>query len=198
MPASSEFPETRPSLLNALREGPAAEGWRDFYRRYAPAVYRVARLRGLHEHDAEDIVQQVMLETAAHLGDFEYRAGRHRFRSWIRVIAENKIVDLRRRRRPTVHDDEVLAGCVDEAETLDELWEREWKLQDVLWCLEQVALDISPRRMQAFRMYSLDGRPAEEVAEALDMTAGYVYVTRCQVLNLVRRRLAKLNEEGHR
>ncbi len=189
-----EFPETRASLLDRLQEDGNTAGWRDFYRRYAPAVFRVARLRGTGEHDAEDVVQQVMLETSKHISDFEYRAGRSRFRSWVRTITENKIVDLHRRRRPEVRDEEAVAARADQTETLDETWEREWKLQDVLWCVEQVALDIAPRRMQAFRMYSLEGRPASEVAETLGMTPGHVYVTRCQVLNLVRERLAELDE----
>ena len=195
----AEFPETRLSLLNALRDGSESDGWRDFYRRYAPAVFRVARLRGLPEHDAEDIVQQVMLETARHIETFEYRAGRHKFRSWVRTIAENKIVDLHRRQQrtpPAVQHEGAIAECIDTAARLDEAWEREWKLQEVLWCIEQAALDISPRRMQAFQLYSLDGLPAEEVAHRLDMTVGYVYVTRCQVLNLVRKKMAALEDEA--
>ena len=189
-----EFPETRASLLDRLQEDGNVTGWRDFYRRYAPAVFRVARMRGTSEHDAEDIVQQVMLETSKHISNFEYRAGRSKFRSWVRTITENKIVDLVRRRRPVVYDQEAIDACVEETESIDDIWEREWKLQDVLWCIEQAALDISPRRMQAFRMYSLEGMPAAQVAETLGMTPGHVYVTRCQVLNLVRERLAALEE----
>ena len=189
-----EFPETRASLLDRLQEDGNTAGWRDFYRRYAPAVFRVARLRGTGEHDAEDIVQQVMLETAKHISSFEYRAGRSKFRSWVRTITENKIIDLVRRRRPEVSDEGAIAAHSDDTESIDDVWEREWKLQDVLWCIEQAALDISPRRMQAFRMYSLEGRPAAEVAGTLGMTPGHVYVTRCQVLNLVRERLAALEE----
>jgi RNA polymerase sigma factor (sigma-70 family) len=192
---SGNFPETRHSLLGAIR-GDEDEGWQSFYRQYAPAVFRVARMRGLDAHDAEDIVQQVMIETARHIGSFEYREGRGRFRGWVRTITENKIVDAFRRARQPMAGDAALAGCA--AETCDPQmqWEQEWKLQDVLWCLGQVAMDISPRRMAAFRMYSIEGRPAAEVAEALSMSVGYVYVTRCQVLGMLRERMQELDGEG--
>ena len=194
MLSRGEFPETRPSLLDALREPGEESHWGEFFRRYAPAVYRVARLRGVNEHDAEDIVQQVMIESTRHIKRFEYRPGRSLFRNWMRTITENKIVDRHRRRRPEVQCDAALESCPDTASTVEALWEQEWKLQDLLWCLEQLAADISPRRMEAFKMYSLEGRPAHEVAERLGMSKGYVYVTRCQILNLIRERLRELEE----
>lgn len=195
-----DFPETRPSLLAAMRgDGPAQSAWRDFFERYAPAVFRVARFRGLDEADADDIVQLVMLAVSKHISGFHYDHNRGRFRQWVRRIAESKIVDHYRKANATVsacaQGVELLAARPDGRPTTEALWEQEWRLQDMLWCLDQVAADISPRRMQAFRMYVLEGLPAREVAERLDMTSGSVYVTRYCVLGLIRSRLALLEEE---
>lgn len=190
---SRGFPETRPSLLATLGEdAPNQSAWRIFFERYAPAVYRVARGRGLGDCDADDVVQQVMCQVATHIGRFDLSTlGRQRFRSWLRTIAENKIVDLYRRTRPTVHDQALLEAQQDDAPDAQAIWERQWRMMDLLECVEEVATDMSPRRMQAFRMYSLEGRPVTEVSEALNMTPSSVYVTRCQVLNLIRDRLAE-------
>jgi RNA polymerase sigma factor (sigma-70 family) len=193
------FPETRASLLATLGDDARGQSaWREFFERYAPAVYRVARLRGLNEHDADDLVQQVMLAISAHIGDFHYDRDRGRFRHWVRTIAENKIKQQGRRRQPVISDAALLENCADAAPTADEQWQREWQVQDMLWCLDEVAADISPRRMEAFRMYALEGVPAAEVAQRLGMTIGHVYVTRHLVLNRIREQMQKLQKRDER
>ena len=197
----ANFPQTRPSLLASLGEdAPDQAAWRVFFVCYAPAVYRVARGRGLNDCDADDVVQQVMCQVAKHIGRFDLNTlGRRRFRSWLRTIAENKIVDLYRRTRPAVHDQEVLEACQDPKPGAEAAWEQQWRIMDLMECIEEVAADMSPRRMRAFKMYSLEGRPVKEVCEALGMTPSSVYVTRCQVLNLIREKTRALESEerGH-
>ena len=194
---SRQFPETRLSLLSRLREdGPGQSAWREFFDRYAPAVFRVSRLRGLNEQDADDLVQQVMLAVSEHIKRFEYDRDRGRFRQWVRTIAERKIADHYRRARPTVSQDTaILESKADDRPTPEELWEQEWQLQDMLWCLDQVSADISPRRMEAFRMYVLDGLSAHEIAGQLSMSEGHVYVTRYHVLGQLRKRMAALERD---
>lgn len=190
-----KFPDTRPSLIATLGEGPEGQSaWREFFSRYGPAIYRVARLRGLSDEDADDIVQQVMVSISSHIGDFRYDRDRGRFRHWIRTIAENKIRQNARGVKLPVASDADVSVCADDEPSLEELWEREWQLQDILWCLDQASDDIAPRRMEAFRMYAIDGLPAAEVAKRLDMSVGHVYVVRHLVLNMIRKRIAKLDE----
>ncbi|HRX86678.1 MAG TPA: sigma-70 family RNA polymerase sigma factor [Phycisphaerae bacterium] len=187
----ADFPETRPSLLAKLgAEAPSQSAWREFFERYAPAVYRVARFRGLAGEDCDDIVQQVMLSMATHLSRFEYDRDRGRFRNWIRTVTENKIRELRRRRKLPEVDLEP-----EHEPAVDRVWQQEWHLQDLLWCLDQVALEVSPRRMATFKLYSLNGLPAAEVARQMSTSVGYVYVTRHLVLNLVREKAKLLSAE---
>ena len=158
---SKQFPETRLSLLSRLRDDePGQSAWREFFERYAPAVFRVSRLRGLDEPDADDMVQQVMLAVSEHIKRFVYDRDRGRFRQWVRTIAERKITDHFRKHKPVVQlGIEHLEDRADDRPSVEELWEQEWRLQDMLWCLDQVTADISPRRMEAFRMYVLDAGP---------------------------------------
>lgn len=193
---SRDFPDTRPSLLATLREETGQSAWWEFFERYAPAVCRIARLRGLDAHDADDIVQQVMLAISTHISQFSYDRDRGHFRQWVRKITENKISNLYRRRRPIAQDAAALKDCPDAQPSINELWETEWRRQDIVYCLDRIAEDISPRRMEAFRMYVLEGRSAADTAKHLDMTQGYVYVTRNQVLNLIRLRMEELDQEG--
>jgi len=194
-----EFPETRASLLAALgEEQPAQAAWREFYDRYAPAVYRVSRLRGLDANDAEDVVQQVMVTISRHIGTFEYDTSRGQFRHWVRRVTESRISDLCRRRPREVADANILDGRADDSPPIEELWAREWEVQDMLFCLDQVAGDIAPRRLEAFRNYVLDGLSAEDTAKRLGLTTGHVYVIRNVVINLMRKRMEELEEGGSR
>ncbi|MCG8409256.1 MAG: sigma-70 family RNA polymerase sigma factor [Phycisphaerales bacterium] len=191
-----EFPQTRPSLLAAVQKTKGHLTWREFFDRYAPAVYRVARLRGIAPNDADDIVQEVMISIIARITDFHYDRDRGRFRDWVRRIAENKIINLARRgRRPVSMPDAALEDYVLDENSLESLWEKEWQLQDLRYCVDQVAVEISPRQLQAFRMYVFEGVSAEETGRQLEMKVGYVYVIRNQVLNLIRERMRKLKNQ---
>ena len=189
------FPQTSPTLLATLRDGGQPSGWQEFFARYAPAVYRAARLRGLDEADADDIVQQVMTSICTHIGEFKYDRDRGQFRQWVRRIADNTITNLHRRRRPNACDPELLDARVGSARTAEELWAEQWRLQDLNYCLEQLAADISPRRMQAFRMYVMEGASAQDTAAAVEMSVGSVYVMRNHLLNMLRKRMETLEGE---
>ncbi len=190
---TSKFPETRPSLLANLADGPNGQpAWREFFDRYAPAIYRVACMRGLSHDDAEDIVQQTMVSISSHISDFQYDRDRGRFRNWVRTIAENKIKSVWRRRSAGGMDAAFVEGVSDGAPSIEEIWEDEWRIQDLLWCLDQVERDVAPRKMEAFRKYALEGVPAQEVAREMNMTVGNVYVTRHSILGKVRIKMAEL------
>lgn len=196
MLSSRPFPETSPTLLGRLRSGGREGGWREFFRRYAPAIYRIARVRGLDTDDADDIVQQVMTSICKHIDGFSYDRDRGYFRQWVQRITENKIISDRRKHRPAACDPDYLDDRADGGRTADEIWGEQWQLQDMLFCLDELAADVSPRRLEAFRMYALEGHSAQETAAAVNMTVGWVYVTRSQLLNMLRVRMESLNGKG--
>lgn len=192
---SREFADTRPSLLSAL-DAEADGAWEEFFGLYAPAVYRVARLRGLAGDDAEDVVQQTMLAVLGHIDGFDYNRDRGRFRSWVRRIAENKVTDLLRAR--TRRDEAIAAASQDTSSPpdLDSAWRREWRRQDLRRCMEIVSADVTPRRMEAFRLYVVEGVTAAETARLMGMTIGAVYVARRVVIEELRRRMEALGDDG--
>jgi RNA polymerase sigma-70 factor (ECF subfamily) len=191
------FPATRASLLNLLRDATDSVGWREFFEHYAPGIYRVARLRGIDPHEAEDIVQQVMLAISTHIKQFDYKRDRGQFRDWVRRITENKIISLRRRAQLPYAGSGDLENAEGDDQRIEAAWDRAWQLQDLNYCLEQAASSVSSRWMSAFRMYVLEGVPAAETARRMGMHVGYVYVIRNQVLNLVRQHMRSLGESEH-
>jgi RNA polymerase sigma-70 factor, ECF subfamily len=193
-----EFPDTRASMLSAMRGAAGDSAWREFFACYAPPVFRVARHLGLSAEDADDVVQQVMVAVAQHIADFRYNRDRGRFRSWVQSITRNKVRD-RRRRAARGHEHDTVPyldghdGQTDADEPSADVWAAEWRLQDTLWCLEQVRQEVSPHRFEAFRLYVIEGVPAADVAAQVGMTRGHVYVTRSQIARRVRELLAELD-----
>jgi len=184
----SHFPETRPSLVGALRNSRIQnESWREFFQLYAPSVFRVAQKNGMGPHDADDVVQQVMVAVSAHIGRFAPEGARGRFRRWIRVITENKVHDVfRYRQRHGGIPCKEMGDAHSELPDLQQVWEEEWYAQDLQHCLKIVEQEISPKRFEAFRLYALSGVSAEETAMRLGMTKTHVYVTRNRVIQRVR------------
>lgn len=191
-----EFPDTRASLLAVLRECESGSpgGWREFYQRYAPAVYRVCRMRGFKSHDCEDILQTVMVTVAQHIRTFQYEKQRGKFRNWVRQITESRIVDFVRRQRTREKPcDEILRHTMDASPTPAEIWDQQWLLQDIHYCLDKLARETAPRRIEAFKMYVLDGVSADETAKRLGMTRGHVYVIRTLLLKAIREQISRLD-----
>ncbi len=189
------FPDTRPSLLGALKGSDAGDAdWRRFFEAYAPSVFRVARKQGLAVQDADDIVQQVMVAVSAHIGRFDPDTNRCRFRHWIRVITTNKVTDIFRR-RATLRT-ESIGNREEFAEPeVDRLWDEEWHLQDLQACLRKLEYEISPKRFEAFKLYVLKGVSAAETAEQLNMSPNHVYVTRTLVIRRLRQLFNQLHDE---
>ena len=63
-------------LLGRLRRNPGDQAaWSSFVDRYGVRVYGWCRYWKLQEADARDVTQNVMLELARQMSEFEYRSG---------------------------------------------------------------------------------------------------------------------------
>jgi len=75
--------ETRMSLLVRVRDPADAEGWREFVCLYEPLLLAYVRHKGLSEHDARDVVQEVFATLVRTLPGFALDHERGRFRTWL-------------------------------------------------------------------------------------------------------------------
>lgn len=88
MPFDSDFP----TLLAAARQG-AEWAWTNLYREYSPGLLRYLRARGALE--PEDLLGEVFVQVVRNLATFE--GSESEFRSWLFVIARNRLTDERRK-----------------------------------------------------------------------------------------------------
>jgi len=108
-------------VLELAQEGDE-QAWSHLYGSFAGPVRAYVALRGAH--DPDDLVGEVFVQIARNLPRFE--GGEAEFRSWLFMVAHNRLVDERRRlaRRPSVpvaeHDEDAVAVAPGaEAEALE-------------------------------------------------------------------------------
>jgi RNA polymerase sigma factor (sigma-70 family) len=109
---SNRPPLCEADLVAAARDG-HCEAFEELCRRHAQQVFRIAlRITGNHE-DAEDALQESLLNAFVHIRDFD---GRSRFSTWLTRIAINSALMLLRKNR---NSPIVLEGRADDTNPAD-------------------------------------------------------------------------------
>jgi RNA polymerase sigma-70 factor (ECF subfamily) len=190
---------TNPSIflrLNRTERAPRELAWTEFRARYAPVIVAFARRFGAGSHDADDVVQDVLVGFFAKSPTFVYDPARGRFRSYLKactVHALQKQVS-RARAQKTVALGEIDPAAPEVEKTWDELWSQ----QLLKRALELTRAQYAERdTFRAFVLTAIDGKSPADAAAALGMSLANVYKARARVTEAVRTRLEALGaEEG--
>lgn len=193
--SASSLPATRLSVIEGCRQGSGA-AWETFFSVYAPIIYRFARRARLADHDAEDVVANVMrnLMKALRGGlEIDYSVGK--FRYYLRTVANREISAQRRRARSTTLDTQESAEI--EAVESDPEWAEAERRERMRVCLDRLRMlpEVSPRDVLAFERYALHQEPAERVAAELGISRSRLYVIKHEMLQHLRRMKEQLDEE---
>ena len=179
------------TLLDRLRHSPDEAAWRRLVHLYTPLLFSRARRTGKAEHDAADLVQEVLTVLVQTLPQFHYDKQGY-FRGWLRTITLNKLRDRKRREALVVNvpmDEEPVAA--DEA---DSFWEREYRRELTTRALQLMQADFAPTTWKACWEFVAQGRPAADVGRELGISENAVYLAKCRVLRRLRQELAGLVE----
>jgi RNA polymerase sigma-70 factor (ECF subfamily) len=193
--SSSAMPS---SLLQRLRGG-EPEAWQRLLHLYEPLVRQWGRLAGLSAEDAADVAQEVFQAVARHVADFRRERPGDSFRGWLWTIVHNKIRDLLRRRRHSVQ----AAGGTSAQEQLARLPDPDSLDADPpppaaearSLCQRALALlqsEFEERTWRAFWMTAVEDRRPADVAAALGVSVGAVYIARSRVLRRLREEFGEL------
>lgn len=153
-------------LLAAIAGGDESS-MEELYGMYEKDVYAFARSRLDDPHAAADVVNEVML-TAWRSAD-RFRGG-SKVRTWLLGIANNKILDLLRRRGRHVHDelDERLVD--DSAQVGERIVAAAQHSHSVMTCLKA----LTDRHRQVVHLAFFEDLSYGEIAEIVDCPAGTV------------------------
>ncbi len=194
---------TRHSLLLRLRNWDDQESWREFFETYWRLIYCVARLAGLCDADAQDIVQETVLTVAKTMPGYEYRPGECSFKTWLHLLTRRRVIDrLRRHSREPAASADSLDETPSLAETAenpqfpsDEEWDEAWRKNFLEVALERVKERSKPLHYQIFDCSALKQWRAKEVARALNVSLAEVYLAKHRISARSRRETARLEKE---
>lgn len=200
----SPIPDTRISLILRLAAAEDVEAWREFAAIYAPAVFALARSRGLQAADAEDLIQELLLAVARMASRWQPDPERARFRTWLFRVARNLLADHFARRQlvaVSVVDDNVLATeaqgvsqslHVQHQQELDEAYQFEIRRAIFHRASERVRARISQTTWEAFQATAIEDAPIATVSLRLGISIGSIYVARSRVMKLLRQEVDRL------
>jgi RNA polymerase sigma factor (sigma-70 family) len=191
---------TRTSLLERLGDGADPMAWDDFFRRYWPFVFSVARQHGCKEHTAEEIVQEVMLALFEKKAVFRHDPSRGRFRNWLGGVVRNKVIARRRspgeRCRARGGSDDRLFDLESSGDEPDARWESAFDQAMLAFLLDKVRSQVHPRTYQAFEAVALGQCSGTEAARLTGLTPNAVYQARKNVLGRLRELGASHGRKG--
>jgi RNA polymerase sigma-70 factor, ECF subfamily len=197
-PLFSDSHATRSTLLLRLRlDAPAREiAWREFYEYYGPLIGGFARKMGAASDVIEDVIQDVLLGFFSVSPEFTYDPSLGRFRGYLKTCTWRKLqkqldANLQFGARRVCDLD--LADLQVDAIWVD-IWEREKLHRVVNMVREQYS--TRPDKMktfQAFEMYVMLERPAEEIAAELGMSVDSVHQAKSRVTKALRQTMEAIN-----
>jgi len=192
--------KTRPSLLLRIQRFDDHESWEQFVDLYGPLILRYVRRIGIRHEEALDLVQEVLTIVMRRIPHFEYDSSRGSFRGWLKKVTTHRAwryLDQRRRQGIAAGGTVNLAAIQQRPGTQqkpDAWMEEEWRKRLMEIALRRVRAKTSTRVWRAFELNVLEARPAEDVAQELEMSVGHVYVSKCRVLKQLRKTMEQIDE----
>ena len=201
-PAKTDTLPTQVSLIERLKNLEDDRSWSEFFLRYEQKIRGIARSRGLAEHDAEDVAQEVFKRLTETIGNYKPGPRPGSFRSWLFKLTRWRATDQLRKRNPSTppmqfrphgknHDLNDRTPTIERLPAPEEnehAFEEESRRHLVNSLLKRLERSVSPKQLQIFQMLVLDEVPVTKIAKMYGMTAAAVYVAK-------HRTLAKLREE---
>ena len=194
-------PETRPSLLIRLHDRDDAAAWGEFVEIYRPVIVRIAKLRGMQSADADDLAQHVLLQVSKAIDTFDPARQDAKFRTWLRRIADNAILNTLSRgfpdrgsgnsdlhqwlhQRPADSDHDSAMLTTEVRREIFHLAAR--KIRD----------EFSRDTWASFWRTAVEGQDVQQVADGIGRSLGSVYASRSRVMKRLRQQVEHFLKES--
>jgi RNA polymerase sigma-70 factor (ECF subfamily) len=185
--------ETSLSLLASIRQSGDSESWNRLVELYAPLMRNWLRAYEVNGADAEDLIQEVLTVVFQELPSFKHNARTGAFRNWLRKILVHRMQNYWRGRKqhPPAKGGssllEQLNQLEDENSQLSLIWNERHDRDVITKLMELVRPRFESKTWEAFRRQMFEGQKAADVATALGLGIGSVYMARNRVLAALRR-----------
>ena len=195
----TQFPQTRATLLAAVKSPEDRRAWDDFVTLYRPVIYRMARRRGLQDADAQDVTQNILVRIAGAIGRYEQKPG-IRFRHWLSRVARNAILtSISQKPHDAATGGSVMRDLLEEQPDVsldaEQDLETEYRREQYLRAAAIVRTDVNEETWRAFEMTVIEGVSCEAAAESTGNSVGTVYAARSRVVKRLREQIALLERD---
>lgn len=188
---------TNPTIFMRLKESdpsPREFAWTEFKQRYEPIVAGFARRMGARQQDVDDVVQDVLLGFFVKSPRFVYDPSKGRFRGYLKVCTYRALQKKFGKNKQFQGQplDQIDPGAV----AVDQVWNDVWEQQLLRRVLDDVRESMGQSKtFQAFELYVVFDKPAQDVATKLEMHINSVYRAKEQITRLLQEKLAVLQNE---
>lgn len=171
---------TRSSVLKAVADTSNEKAWNRLFDLYAGFVFSIARSKGLTVTDSDDIVQNVFVDLARNLPQFNYDRTKGRFRSYLISLVNWRVTDKLRAGKRDVdfksQYGEDMKGAV--AEDDGSFLEDEWRAAAMEEALRRIKDEVNPDHFAAFVASAIEGQDTETVMNLYSITRDNLYQIR--------------------
>lgn len=185
------------SISTTLIEGIRSqepEAWKRLVRLYGPLIYHWGRSCGLQDHDAADVMQEVLRSVNQGIARFDHRQKNSSFRGWLWTITRNRIRDCLSEQNSRLRP----LGGTDAYRHLQSLpQEPPGSPEDSRLsrsALEQIREEFAPHLWTAFWRTAIERDAVRDVAEDLGLSIWAVYKARARILRRLRDELGEWTE----
>jgi RNA polymerase sigma factor (sigma-70 family) len=191
----SDWPATRLTLLDRLRDPADLVAWTEFVTLYGPLLFHFARRRLPQDEDAADVTQEVL---RAVMSD-RYRRSRGRFQKWLMTVLLNKVRDFHaaRFRRCELTGGSAVAERLREepSRSDEEEWDRDRERHLFHTAAERVRGRSNLLHWDVFVRTALEHQTGQAVAGALGLSLTNVYAIKSRLMKEIRDEVQRLAEE---
>jgi len=191
---------TRRTLIERVKNQHDENSWEEFVKVYQDYIYAIIRRMGINEHDADDLLQQVLINLWKMLPRLNFD-GIKRFRSVLSNVTRHRVIDFMRKRGNEANrldnasKDETLRYLNQlNLSEVDAIADREWEVHLTNLAIEKVAPRFSGQAVNIFRM-SLKGLDVKEIANEVGLKENSVYRLRNRVKACLIEEIAQLRVE---
>ena len=203
---AAAYEKTRKSLIARLDNWEDQKTWEEFYQTYWRLIYAVAIKAGLRPDEAHDCVQETVLSIAKQSKKKLYDPEQGSFKTWLMNMTRWRINDqFRKRKKDTAMaggewEDDRKTAVIDRFEDpkgdlLGRWWEVEWKKNLADAALSRVKAQVSPKQYQIFDCYVVRQWDAKKVQDHLNVSMAQVYLAKHRVGAVLKKELARLEED---
>ena len=190
---------TRQSLIARLGDLDDRVRWEEFFETYWRLIHSVAMRAGLHDDEAQEVVQETCIAVARNVARYDSKAGS--FKSWLLQMARWRITDQfrkrdKRRALPSGEDTratgtiERLPGSGQAAFT--EMWEDEWQRHVLAAALTRMKRRVEAKHYQIFDCVVVKQWTAAKAAKELGVNIAQVYLVKHRLKAMLKKELKEI------